>query len=71
MAAACGIFGTTFDIGTCNIHPRKGLPWKVLEMGNIINLVKLSEPEIAPKGRQKVQEFISGQRIDLVYEEAT
>jgi hypothetical protein len=71
MATARALFGITFGIGTRNIPPRKGLPRKVLEVGNIINLVMLSEADTAPEGRQKVKEFISGQRIDLVYEEAT
>jgi len=37
---------------------------------NIVNIVNISEQEIAAEGR-KVKEFIGKQRIDLVYEEAT
>jgi hypothetical protein len=69
MATARGLFGTNFGIRMHNIPPRKGFPRKVLEVGNIMNLVKLSEPELDLGGRQKIKEFNSGQRIDLVYDE--
>ncbi len=71
MMAARVIFGTTFGIGTRNIPPRKGCPRKVLEVGNIINLVKVpdvSEPQ--PEVSRKVREFIINQRIDFVFDEA-
>jgi hypothetical protein len=71
MQTARGIFGTTFGIGTRNIPPRKGNPRKVLEVGNIINLVELTEPEPEPPRKKKFKEFISNQRIDLLFEEAT
>jgi len=70
METARELFGITFGIGTRNIPPRKGLPRKVLEVGNIVNLVNVSEQEIVAEGR-KVKELIGKQRIDLVYEEAT
>ncbi len=70
METARELFGITFGIGTRNIPPRKGLPRKVLELGNIVNLVNVSEQEIVAEGR-KVKVFIGKQRIDLVYEEAT
>jgi len=67
MATARQLLGTTFGIGTRNIPPRKGLPKKVMEVGNIVNVVNVSE--FNPPNRFK--EFIPDQRIDLVYEEAS
>ena len=69
MAVARQLFGNTFGVGSRNIPPRKGLPKKTLEEGNTVNLV-IRIPS-APTIDNKVREFISDQRIDLVYEEAT
>ncbi len=49
LQTARGIFGTTFGIGTHNIPPCKGNTRKVLEVGNIINLVNITEPEPEPE----------------------
>jgi hypothetical protein len=66
IATARSLFGTTFGIGTWNIPPCKGMPRKVLEVGNIVNIVQPSAEEVT----DKFKEFTSDQRIDLVYEEA-
>ncbi len=65
LAIARDLFGITLGIGTRNIPPRKGLPRKVLEVGNIINIIQPSDGNFA----RKFKEFIPHQRIDLVYEE--
>ncbi len=67
MATARDLFGNTFGMGSHNLPPHKGLPRKLLVVGNIINLVNPS----AQNATNKVKEFISDQRIDLVYEEMT
>ncbi len=66
LATARDLFGITFGIGTRNIPPRKGLPRKQLEVGNIINIIQPSDENCG----RKFKEFIRHQRIDLVYEEA-
>jgi hypothetical protein len=67
LSAAREVFGQTFGLGSRNHPPRKGAPRKVLEAGNIINLVNPSENAV--EGR--FVEFISSERIDMVYEEFT
>jgi hypothetical protein len=66
LATARDLFGITFGIGMRNIPPRKGLPRKQLEVGNIINIIQPSDENCG----RKFKEFIRHQRIDLVYEEA-
>jgi hypothetical protein len=41
----------------------------VLEVGHIINLVRVSMEEPELDRRRSIKEFVSHQRIDLVYEE--
>jgi hypothetical protein len=41
----------------------------VLEVGHIINLVRVSMEEPEPDRRRNIKAFVSHQRIDLVYEE--
>jgi hypothetical protein len=67
METARQLFGRTFGIGTRNIPPRKGLPRKVMEVGNIVNVVDVSGMDM----QGKFKEFTAEQRIDLVYEEAS
>jgi hypothetical protein len=38
MNIARDVFGNTFGIGTRNLPPRKGMPRKVLQMGNILDI---------------------------------
>jgi hypothetical protein len=57
------IFGRSFGIGSRNTPPRKGFPRKVLEVGNIVNIVIPSPNNNA----EKFKEITSRQRIDLVY----
>lgn len=64
MAVARDLFGRTFGVGSWNIPPRKGYPKKVLEFGNTINLVNTSPPNLYVK----FKEFISDQRVDLLFE---
>jgi hypothetical protein len=66
VATARGLFGITFGIGSRNVPPRKGRPRKVLEMGDIVNIVQ--PPAEVVTG--KFKEFTSEQRIDFVYEES-
>ncbi len=65
MNIARDVFGNTFGIGTRNLPPRKGMPRKVLQMGNIMNVVNASDFI----GEPNVKELIPNQRIDLLYEE--
>jgi hypothetical protein len=67
MAKARERFGTIFGIGAHNMPPCKGLQRRVLEVGNIVNVVEPSELERSAK----IKEFIINQRIDLVYKKAT
>jgi len=67
LSAAREVFGQTFGLGSRNHPPRKGAPRKVLEAGNIINLVNPSENAV----EGCFVEFISSERIDMVYEEFT
>ncbi len=54
-----------FGIGTCNIPPCKGLCRKLLEDGNIVNIVEVLEGNDEPNMKQ----YISNQRIDLVFDD--
>jgi hypothetical protein len=65
MAIAGEVFGNTFGIGSRNHLPRKSMPRKVLESGNIINVVKVSDLwDVA-----NFKELVSNQRVDLLFEE--
>jgi hypothetical protein len=61
------VFGTTFGVGTKILPPCKGYPQKILEIGNIMNLVNVSEGAVA----LSFKELIKEQRIDFLYEELT
>jgi (2Fe-2S) ferredoxin len=67
LSAARLVFGQTFGIGSRNHPPRKGAPRKVLEVGNVINFVNPS----ADLMERRFAEFITSERIDMVYEEFT
>jgi hypothetical protein len=62
MTKARELFGTTFGIENHNMPTCKGLPRRVLEVGNIVNVVEPSE--LGPS--TKFKEFIINQRLDLV-----
>jgi len=67
MKIAHEVFGTTFGVGTRNLPPCKGYPRKILERGNIMNLVNISEGAVT----LSFKELIKEQRIDFLYEELT
>ncbi len=66
LATAQDLFGITLGIGTQNIPPHKDLWIKVLEVGNIINIIKPSDKNFT----RKFKELIPHQKTDLLYKEA-
>ncbi len=66
MNAAREVFGNTLGVGSRNPPPRKGAQRKVLEQGNIINLV-----DVPIAMAEDFNVTVSGQRIDFIYEELT
>jgi hypothetical protein len=65
IAAAREVFGYTFGVGSRNLPPRKGTLRKVLEHGNIVNVVNVHTAQTNEEFKEKV----AHQRIDFVFEE--
>jgi hypothetical protein len=64
------IFGSTFGIGSQNHAPRKGYGCRVLQVGDVVNIVKLPA-EVMINPTENFKEFIPAERIELVYEEVS
>ncbi len=61
------IFVTTFGIGCKNMPPLKGRPSRELVYGDIVNVVNVSENNLAEVASLSFKEFIAPQSIDLMY----
>jgi hypothetical protein len=62
------IFGTTFGTGCRNMSPLKGEPRRELVYGDIVNVVNVSDNNLAELASCSFKEFIAPQSIDLVYD---
>jgi hypothetical protein len=58
MKIAREVFGTTFGVGARNLPPCKGYPQKILEIGNIMNLINVSEGAVALSFKELIKEQI-------------
>ncbi len=54
LATAQDLFGITLGIGTRNIPPHKDLWIKLLEVGNIINIIKPSDKNFTRKFKELI-----------------